>query len=140
LRINIFIRSILEFHSGRRSSAWDHNPGQIYNIILARYCDSHFHPHHDAEHIISVFKRGCEIMPTLDWIGKDAVKDLHQKVDFHLLRDNRDLSVGDPPSGILLVEGDNLLALKALLPYYACTGGVSAAEATSRSKEEDLVT
>jgi hypothetical protein len=29
------------------------------------------------------------------------------------------LSVGEPGSGNLLVEGDNLLALKALLPYYA---------------------
>jgi site-specific DNA-methyltransferase (adenine-specific)/adenine-specific DNA-methyltransferase len=27
--------------------------------------------------------------------------------------------VGDPGSGNLLVQGDNLLALKALLPYYA---------------------
>ena len=30
-----------------------------------------------------------------------------------------ELSVGDPGTGNLLVEGDNLLALKALLPYYA---------------------
>ena len=29
------------------------------------------------------------------------------------------MSVGEPGSGNLLVEGDNLLALKALLPYYA---------------------
>ena len=38
---------------------------------------------------------------------------------FHLLRENPELSVGDPGSGNLLVQGDNLLALKALLPYYA---------------------
>jgi adenine-specific DNA-methyltransferase len=58
-------------------------------------------------------------MPTLNWIGKDAVLNHHQEVPFHLLRSNPDLSVGDPDSGNLLVEGDNLLALKALLPYYA---------------------
>ena len=37
---------------------------------------------------------------------------------FHLLKDVADLSVGDPGTGNLLVEGDNLLGLKALLPYY----------------------
>ena len=38
---------------------------------------------------------------------------------FHLLNCDPDLSVGDPESGNLLVQSDNLLALKALLPYYA---------------------
>jgi DNA modification methylase len=58
-------------------------------------------------------------MPTLDWIGKKAVVDHHKQVPFHLLKCNDALSVGDPGSGNLLVQGDNLLALKALLPYYA---------------------
>ena len=58
-------------------------------------------------------------MPTLDWIGKKAVLNHHQQVPYHLLRCDRDLSAGDPSSGNLLVQGDNLLALKALLPYYA---------------------
>ncbi len=58
-------------------------------------------------------------MPTLNWIGKKAVENHHQQVPFHLLKDVSDLSVGDPGSGNLIVEGDNLLALKALLPYYA---------------------
>ena len=40
-------------------------------------------------------------------------------VAYHLLRCDPTLSAGDPESGNLLVEGDNLLALKALLPYYA---------------------
>ncbi len=38
---------------------------------------------------------------------------------FHLLREEPGLSVGEPGSGNLIVEGDNLSALKALLPYYA---------------------
>ncbi|HOI53669.1 MAG TPA: site-specific DNA-methyltransferase, partial [Phycisphaerae bacterium] len=58
-------------------------------------------------------------MPTLNWIGKDAVVDHHRQVPYHLLRCDEKLSVGDPGSGNLLVQGDNLLALKALLPYYA---------------------
>jgi hypothetical protein len=58
-------------------------------------------------------------MPTLDWIGKKAVVNHHKEVPFHLLKCDPDLSVGDPDSGNLLVQGDNLLALKALLPYYA---------------------
>lgn len=36
-----------------------------------------------------------------------------------MLKCNEELSVGDPGSGNLLVEGDNIEALKALLPYYA---------------------
>jgi adenine-specific DNA-methyltransferase len=62
---------------------------------------------------------GFILMPTLDWIGKKAVVNHHREVPYHLLKCDRDLSVGDPGSGNLLVQGDNLLALKALLPYYA---------------------
>jgi DNA modification methylase len=58
-------------------------------------------------------------MPTLNWIGKKAVENHHRHVPFHLLREVPELSVGDPGSGNLIVEGDNLLALKALLPYYS---------------------
>ena len=58
-------------------------------------------------------------MPTLNWIGKEAVLEHHKEVPFHLLRCDPELSVGDPGSGNLLIQGDNLLAVKALLPYYA---------------------
>lgn len=58
-------------------------------------------------------------MPTLNWIGKEAVVNHHNEVPFHLLRVSPDLSIGDPVTGNLLLQGDNLLALKALLPYYA---------------------
>ncbi len=58
-------------------------------------------------------------MPTLNWIGKEAVVNHHLQVPFHLLKDVPDLSCGDPGSGNLIVQGDNLIALKALLPYYA---------------------
>ncbi len=58
-------------------------------------------------------------MPTLDWIGKKAVINHHRQVPFRLLHCDQELSVGDPEAGNLLVQGDNLEALKALLPYYA---------------------
>lgn len=58
-------------------------------------------------------------MPTLEWIGKRSVVNHHREVPFRLLKEEAKLSVGGTGSGNLLVEGDNLLALKALLPYYA---------------------
>ncbi|TAE77049.1 MAG: site-specific DNA-methyltransferase [Verrucomicrobia bacterium] len=58
-------------------------------------------------------------MPTLNWIGKDAVVRHHKEVPFRLLEADPKLSHGDPASGNLIVEGDNLHALKALLPCYA---------------------
>jgi adenine-specific DNA-methyltransferase len=57
-------------------------------------------------------------MPTLNWIGKEAVVEHHRRVPTRLLECDRDLSVGDPAAENLLVEGDNLEALKALLPRY----------------------
>ena len=57
-------------------------------------------------------------MPTLDWIGKKEVVTHHKDVPFRLLKCNERLSVGNPNSGNMLIQGDNLEALKALLPYY----------------------
>jgi len=58
-------------------------------------------------------------MPTLSWIGKKAVLNHDRDVPFHLLEEVSDLSFGDRDSGNLIVQGDNLVALKSLLPYYA---------------------
>lgn len=58
-------------------------------------------------------------MPSLNWIGKEAVVKHHQEVPFRLLEPVTELSCGDPASGNLIVQGDNLHALKALLPRYA---------------------
>jgi len=55
-------------------------------------------------------------MPSLNWIGKEEVVDHHHTVPFHLLRDVPDLACGDPGSDNLIVQGDNLVALEALLP------------------------
>jgi adenine-specific DNA-methyltransferase len=58
-------------------------------------------------------------MPTLNWIGKEAVINHHHDVKFRLLKDVAEHGSGEPGTGNLIVEGDNLEALKALLPYYA---------------------
>lgn len=58
-------------------------------------------------------------MPTLNWIGKNAVVKHHKDVPFRLLEPVAELSCGSPDSGNLIVQGDNLHALKALLPRYA---------------------
>jgi len=57
-------------------------------------------------------------MPTLDWIGKEAVINHHNEVEFRLLEHDSKLSHGEPNTGNMIIEGDNLEALKALLPYY----------------------
>ena len=63
-------------------------------------------------------------MPVLQFKGKTAVECHHYTVPHHTLDFDRKLSVlpkGESPSldGNLIVEGDNLLALKALLPIHA---------------------
>ena len=58
-------------------------------------------------------------MPTLNWIGKEAVVKHHKDVPFRLLEPVPELSCGAAGNGNLIVQGDNLHALKALLPRYA---------------------
>jgi adenine-specific DNA-methyltransferase len=55
-------------------------------------------------------------MPTLNWIGKDKVINHHLDVPFHTL--DKQYTVGNSDSGNKIINGDNLVALKALLPEY----------------------
>jgi site-specific DNA-methyltransferase (adenine-specific)/adenine-specific DNA-methyltransferase len=59
-------------------------------------------------------------MPTLTWLGKDAVVDHHRKVPLRLLDEVPELAIPGTADGPThtLIEGDNLHALKALLPQY----------------------
>lgn len=56
-------------------------------------------------------------MPTLNWIGKEAVTNHDKEVPFKLLKKVKTASVGDNSQN-LIIHGDNLEALKALMPYY----------------------
>ncbi|MDC3413911.1 site-specific DNA-methyltransferase [Terrihalobacillus insolitus] len=59
-------------------------------------------------------------MPNLDWVGKRAVINHHNQVHYHLLNVNEENSVSpDKSNGNMLIHGDNLVAIKALLPHYA---------------------
>ena len=58
-------------------------------------------------------------MPILHWLTRDEDLRAATHVPYRLLEETRDLSAGDPDSGNLLIQGDNLEALKALLPFYA---------------------
>lgn len=58
-------------------------------------------------------------MPLLDWLNKAEAVRTVQKVPYRLLQAVPELSVGDADAQNLLIQGDNLEALKALLPLYA---------------------
>jgi len=58
-------------------------------------------------------------MPILNWLTRDEDIRSAQRVPYRLLEEVPDLSAGDRDSGNMLIQGDNLDALKALLPFYA---------------------
>ncbi len=63
-------------------------------------------------------------MPTLHWIGKDKVINHHQDVPYRILEHkygfnaNTGKQTDETNSGNLIIHGDNLEALKSLLPKY----------------------
>lgn len=62
-------------------------------------------------------------MPTLDWIGKDKVINHHLDVPYRVLErqysyDENGQHTEDNGSGNMIIHGDNLSALKSLLPQY----------------------
>lgn len=62
-------------------------------------------------------------MPTLNWIGKDKVVNHHMDVPYKILEhsygfDNGKQAQTETNSGNKIIHGDNLEALKALLPKY----------------------
>ena len=58
-------------------------------------------------------------MPTLRWLTRDEDVRAAEKVPYRLLEEVTELGHGDLDAGNMLIQGDNLEALKALLPYYA---------------------
>ena len=58
-------------------------------------------------------------MPVLHWLTRDDDLRAATRVPYRLLEEAGDLSAGKPDAGNLLIQGDNLEALKALLPFYA---------------------
>lgn len=58
-------------------------------------------------------------MPLLDWLNKEQAVVAVKETPYKLLEEKPELSYGDRDSGNLLIQGDNLEALKALIPFYA---------------------
>lgn len=58
-------------------------------------------------------------MPILNWLTRDEDIRTAQHVPYRLLEEVPDLSAGDGGAGNMLIQGDNLEALKALLPFYS---------------------
>ncbi len=56
-------------------------------------------------------------MPMLNWMGRDKAVKADKDVVTRILREDKSLSYGNGDN--VLVHGDNLDALKALLPFYA---------------------
>ena len=58
-------------------------------------------------------------MPILNWLTRDEDIRAASRVPYRLLEEVPDLSTGNPNSENMLLQADNLEALKALLPFYA---------------------
>ena len=58
-------------------------------------------------------------MPILHWLDRDKHTTTAEAVPYRLLEADDAHSAGDPETPNMLIHGDNLEALKALLPYYA---------------------
>lgn len=58
-------------------------------------------------------------MPILHWLTRDQDTKATRSVPYRLLEEAPDLRCGAADSGNMLIQGDNLEALKALLPFYA---------------------
>lgn len=58
-------------------------------------------------------------MPTLSWLTRDDDLKTAGRAPYRLLTEEPSLGYGDPDTGNMLIQGDNLEALKALLPFYA---------------------
>lgn len=58
-------------------------------------------------------------MPILHWLNREESIKETARVPYRLLKADPKLSYGDKNTENMLIQGDNLDALKALLPYYA---------------------
>ena len=58
-------------------------------------------------------------MPKLDWLTRPEDEKTAANVPYRLLEVAPELSYGDEQTENMLIQGDNLEALKALLPFYA---------------------
>ena len=56
-------------------------------------------------------------MPILEWLNKGEAVNVTKKLPYRILKANNELSYGEQSEN-MIIKGDNLEALQALLPYY----------------------
>ena len=79
-------------------------------------------------------------MPTLQFKGKNIIWNHHMSIPFHTLDEAPKLDFqADKGEGNFIIEGDNLLALKALLPQYAGKVKVVCIDPPYNTGKEDWV-
>ncbi|MCB1660937.1 MAG: site-specific DNA-methyltransferase, partial [Pseudomonadales bacterium] len=57
-------------------------------------------------------------MPFLDWVNKNQAVQTSENVPYHLLQHQKSYGDANFANSNLIIQGDNLQALKALLPFY----------------------
>ena len=63
-------------------------------------------------------------MPILHWLDRDIHTKIAEEVLYRLLEADDAHSAGERATENVLIQGDNLEAVKALLPYYCRAGEV----------------
>ncbi len=67
----------------------------------------------------ALLAEGGSDMPMLNWMGREKAAKATKDVVMKILREEKELGYGNAATDNILVHGDNLEALKALLPFYA---------------------
>ena len=57
-------------------------------------------------------------MPLLDWVNRNQAEETATQVPYHLLKFEKSYGDAEKAKENLIIQGDNLQALKALLPLY----------------------
>lgn len=57
-------------------------------------------------------------MPLLDWVNRNQAEETADQVPYHLLKFEESYGDSEQSKDNLIIQGDNLQALKALLPLY----------------------
>lgn len=58
-------------------------------------------------------------MPILQWLNREDTLKVARQTPYRLIEKDKEHCYGDQSTGNMVIQGDNLDALKALLPYYA---------------------
>jgi len=95
---------------------WTGLPARQNRNGKSLYCYRQNGEHAARKNLFGNSRRHTFPLPFLDWVNKAQATSVAGEVPYHLLRFVS--AHGDVGAENLLIQGDNLLALKALLPFY----------------------